>query len=451
MRNIFVTGLVAISAVAFSAPSFSQNEAASLSELSNRVRTDTLADSRESEQRLATFRQQRAQQQSLINSANAERDREEQRSDDLKSQFDENELVIADKSKQLDERLGSLKELFGHLTGFIGDSRESIDGSIVSAQYPGRTDFMQEIVDKMANSTDLPSIDEINRVWSETLDEIIESGKVVKFNAAVDNDDSREVIRIGNYNLISNGEYLSYDPTTSRISTLPAQPAGFGSDAEAIQNATGTAVSIGIDPTGPFGGGFLGAWVSQPSWKDRLLTQGGLVGYVLMGLLSLAIVIAILKFFQLVIVGGKVRSQLKNSDANTNNPLGRIMAVHQSSPNVDTETLELKLNEAILRERPGIEAWLNALKIIAAVGPLLGLLGTVTGMILTFQGIALYGAGDVGGMAGGISQALITTVWGLIVAIPTILLHTLVNSQAMRVIHILDEQAAGIVAEKAEG
>jgi len=131
--------------------------------------------------------------------------------------------------------------------------------------------------------------------------------------------------------------------------------------------------------------------------------------------------------------------------------LGRILAVHEASPNVDTETLELKLNEAILRERPGIEAWLNALKIIAAVGPLLGLLGTVTGMILTFQGIALYGAGDVGGMAGGISQALITTVWGLIVAIPTILLHTLVNSQAMRIIHILDEQAAGIVAEKSEG
>jgi len=182
-----------------------------------------------------------------------------------------------------------------------------------------------------------------------------------------------------------------------------------------------------------------------------LLTQGGLVGYVLMGLLGLAIVIAILKFIQLVIVGGKIRSQLKSDSASTSNPLGRIMAVHESSPNVDTETLELKLNEAILRERPGIEAWLNALKIIAAVGPLLGLLGTVTGMILTFQGIALYGAGDVGGMAGGISQALITTVWGLIVAIPTILLHTLVNSQAMRIIHIMDEQAAGIVAEKAEG
>ena len=450
MKNLFVTSLVAISAVAFAAPSFAQ-EAQTLQELSNLVRTNTISDSSESEQRLATFRQQRAQQQSLLNSANAERQREEERSEELKSIYDENELLIADKTKQLDERLGSLRELFGHLTGFIGDSRESIDGSIVSAQYPGRTDFMQEIVDKMADSTDLPSIEEINRVWSETLDEIIESGNVVKFNAPVDNEESREVIRIGNYNLISNGEYLSYDPNTGRISTLPAQPAGYGEDAGALQSATGEANSVGIDPTGPFGGGFLGAWVSQPSWKDRLLTQGGLVGYVLMGLLGLAILIAILKFFQLTIVGGKIRSQLKSDEASTKNPLGRIMAVHESSPNVDTETLELKLNEAILRERPGIEAWLNALKIIAAVGPLLGLLGTVTGMILTFQGIALYGAGDVGGMAGGISQALITTVWGLIVAIPTILLHTLVNSQAMRIIHILDEQAAGIVAEKAEG
>ena len=139
-----------------------------------------------------------------------------------------------------------------------------------------------------------------------------------------------------------------------------------------------------------------------------------------MALLAAAIIIAIFKLIQMTIVGGKIRSQLKSSSANSNNPLGRILAVHEENAGVDTETLELKLNEAILKERPAIEAWINALKIIAAVGPLLGLLGTVTGMILTFQGIALYGAGDVQGMAGGISQALITTVWGLIVALSLI-------------------------------
>lgn len=452
MKKLFVSSLIALTSAAFiSSPAIAQNEAASLSELSDMVRNASLSDSKESRDRIAAFTRQKQQQQSMLNGAKAERDREEKRSEDLKKIFDENELLLAEKTKQLEERLGSLKELFGHLTGFVGDARESIDSSIVSAQYPGRTDFMQVMIDQMASSTELPSISDINRVWSETLDQIIESGNVVKFTAPVGNEEAREVVRVGNYNLVSGGDYLSYDPNTGRISVLPSQPAGFGGDAAALQSASGAVNAFGIDPTGPSGGSFLGALVGMPSWGERLGTQGGLVGYVLMGLLGLAIIISVLKFVQLTLISAKVRAQLKSSSANTNNPLGRIMAVHEASPNVDTETLELKLNEAILKERPAIESWLNAVKIIAAVGPLLGLLGTVTGMILTFQGIALYGAGDVGGMAGGISQALITTVWGLIVAIPTILLHTLVNSQAMRVVHILDEQAAGIVAEKAEG
>lgn len=451
MKKVFISGLIALSSVAFITPAFAQQGAASLEELSQMVREASISDTQESRERIAAFQRQQEQQQSMLNAANAERDREEQRSEELKSTYDENELVIADKQQQLNERLGTLRELFGHLTGFIGDVRESIDTSIVSAQYPGRTDFMEDMVAQMASQTELPSIENINRVWSETLDQIIEGGKVVEFTAPVGDNPAREVVRVGNYNLVSNGEYLTYDPNTGRISVLPSQPSGYQRIAQALQNNPQAINEFGVDPTGPTGGSFLGALVAMPSWGERLSTQGGLVGYVLMGLLSVAILIAILKFIQLTLVSGKIRAQLKSDTANTNNPLGRILAVHESSPNVDTETLELKLNEAILRERPGIEAWLNALKIIAAVGPLLGLLGTVTGMILTFQGIALYGAGDVGGMAGGISQALITTVWGLIVAIPTILLHTLVNSQAMRIIHILDEQAAGIVAEKAEG
>ena len=451
MKKLLASGLLALTSVALlSSPGIAQ-EAASLSELSRIVRDGSISDTRESDARIKQFQQAKTQQQSLLNSAKAERAREEKRSEDLKKVFDANELLLAEKTKQLEERLGALKELFGHLTGFVGDTRESIEGSIISAQYPGRTDFMQVMIDQMASTTELPSIEDINRVWSETLDQIIESGKVVKFTAPVGNEEAREVVRVGNYNLVSNGEYLSYDPTTGRISVLPSQPAGFGGDAASLQTATGGINPFGIDPTGPTGGSFLGALVGMPSWGERLGTQGGLVGYVLMGLLSLAVLISIFKFVQLTLIGGKVRAQLKSSSANTDNPLGRIMAVHEASPDVDTETLELKLNEAILKERPTIESWLNAIKIIAAVGPLLGLLGTVTGMILTFQGIALYGAGDVGGMAGGISQALITTVWGLIVAIPSILLHTLVNSQAIRLVHILDEQATGIVAEKSEG
>jgi len=141
---------------------------------------------------------------------------------------------------------------------------------------------------------------------------------------------------------------------------------------------------------------------------------------------------------------------LKSSTPNANNPLGRVLQVAEENKGVDPETLDLKLEEAVLKERPAIESGLALLKIIAAVAPLMGLLGTVVGMILTFQAITIFGAGDPKNMAGGISQALVTTVQGLVVAIPTVLLHTIVNGRAKRVIHVLDEQTAGIIAENAE-
>jgi biopolymer transport protein ExbB len=160
--------------------------------------------------------------------------------------------------------------------------------------------------------------------------------------------------------------------------------------------------------------------------------------------------LAIVRVIMLTMMGAAVNSQLKSGEAKANNPLGRVLLVSQENPNIDTETLELKMAEAVLRETPKLESGLTLLKIIAAVAPLMGLLGTVTGMIITFQAITIFGAGDPKAMAGGISSALITTVLGLLVAIPTVLLHTVVNGRAQKIMHILNEQATGIVAARAE-
>ena len=104
----------------------------------------------------------------------------------------------------------------------------------------------------------------------------------------------------------------------------------------------------------------------------------------------------------------------------------------------------------MLKEIPKLEKFLGGLKIIAAVAPLMGLLGTVTGMIMTFQAITIFGAGDPQAMAGGISSALVTTVLGLLVAIPTVLLHTIVSARSSRIVQLIEEQAAGIIAQHAE-
>ena len=305
----------------------------------------------------------------------------------------------------------------------------------------------------MNSNTRLPSIEEIERLWYEQQRQMVESGKVVKFNGTVikSNGDrvEQEVVRIGSYNLVSEGKYLNYIPDGFKMEELARQPDAFLSSAQELQGASGGLVGVGIDPTGPTGGSLLTALIDSPTWGERW-HQGGGVGYTITVVGIIGLLIGLWRIIYLTLVNAKVSSQLKSKKANTNNPLGRVLKVAEDNPNVDGETLELKLEEAVLKERPAIESGLAILKIIAAVAPLMGLLGTVVGMILTFQAITIFGAGDPKNMASGISSALITTVLGLVVAIPTVLLHTIVNGRAKRVIHVLEEQSAGIIAENAE-
>jgi biopolymer transport protein ExbB len=182
---------------------------------------------------------------------------------------------------------------------------------------------------------------------------------------------------------------------------------------------------------------------------DRF-NQGGEVGYVIAVLGVIGFAVAIWRFVVLGAVNTKVKAQIAAKSANTNNPLGRVLKVYEENKGVDVETLELKMDEAIMKETPALETGLVFIKIVSAVAPLLGLLGTVTGMIATFQSITMFGAGDPKLMAGGISQALVTTVLGLVVAIPTLLLHSFVAGISKSIIHVLEEQGAGIIAGHAE-
>jgi biopolymer transport protein ExbB len=256
------------------------------------------------------------------------------------------------------------------------------------------------------------------------------------------------VTRIGAFNVLSGGKYLEFVPETGRLVELQRQPPSrYTGRIGDLVNANSGMYPIGLDPTR---GQLLGLLVQSPSLTERI-AQGKTVGYVIISLGIVGVLIAIWRVLALSAVGAKVRKQIKNINSpSTNNPLGRVLKVAQDSTTTDIETMELKLGEAILRETPKFNSMLPLLKIISVVAPLLGLLGTVTGMIVTFQAITLYGAGDPKLMAGGISTALVTTVLGLCVAIPTVFLHTLVSSRARRLTQILQEEAAGMLAERAE-
>jgi biopolymer transport protein ExbB len=442
-----------IAVVAFSLPAFGQ-DAKSLDELLQMIESSSISETADSRQREAAFKGDQRKQAQLLKQAESSKAAEERRSDRLEQTIRDNDIQIAKLREQRDKRLGSLKELFGHLTGAAGDIRANLNQSIVSAQIPGRTEFLDELIAKMSSDTRLPSIEDIEQLWYEQQREMVESSRIVSFNRSVllANGEQAEmdVVRVGTYNLVANGMYLEYSPTTGLVSELARQPAGHQAGAADLQAATSGFTKMGLDPTGPLGGGLLRALINTPTLIERW-HFGGIVGYVITAVFAFAIALAAWRFVVLMGMSSKVTAQLQSDTSDTDNPLGRVLQVAADNPKLDAESLELKLHEAVLKERPEIESGLNLLKVISMVAPLMGLLGTVTGMIITFQMITLFGAGDPKAMAGGISQALITTVLGLVVAIPTVLMHTLVNGKAQRILHVLEEQSAGIVAGSVEG
>lgn len=454
--NFAKSCLVAITAglLSTSVVTLAQDKATTLDELLNMVKQSQISQTADNKKREADFRRSKANQTSLLSQARNTLVSEERRAATLEAKYEEQKIDVDAKRQQFNESLGSLRELFGHLTSTAGDLRATTEQSLISAQLPGRGDFLDGLIDKMNSNTRLPSIEEIEQLWYELQNQMVQSGRVVKFQGSVikPNGDvnMQEVVRIGSYNLVSEGKYLNYIPNGNKMEELTRQPVSlYTNSAAELQAASTGLIAVGIDPTGPTGGNLLTALIDSPTWGERW-HQGGGVGYAITIVGLFGALIGLWRMLYLFGVNSKVSSQLKRSKANPNNPLGRVLKVSQDNASADVETLELKLEEAVLKERPAIESGLSILKIIAAIAPLMGLLGTVVGMILTFQAITIFGAGDPKNMASGISSALITTVLGLVVAIPIVLIHTVVNGRAKRIVHILEEQSAGIIAENAE-
>jgi biopolymer transport protein ExbB len=429
-----------------------QQNASSMTELLKQIERGQARDSQEAREREARFAASKAEQQNLVNQARAERTRQEQASARLEQLFQANQAQILTARTALDERLGALKELFGVLQTVSGDATGRFKESLTNIQYPGRGEFLTELGTKMAGASELASIADIEKLWYELQREISESGKIVKFphDITLANGDivNTDIVRVGVFNIVFDGGFLQYDGTTGSVSELQRQPeqSRYTNTAESMVEATSGPVKFAVDVTR---GGILALLVETPTLAEQV-DQGGIVGYSILALGVIGLLMALWRWIALSSASRKVAAQLKNDKANTDNPLGRVLAAYESNRNADTETIELKLNEAALKEMPGLTKGLLFIKVISVVAPLMGLLGTVTGMIQTFQVITLYGAGDPKMMAGGISQALVTTVEGLVVAIPMVLIHTLVSGQSRKIINIIHSQSAGIVAQHSE-
>lgn len=452
MLKQILTGTLAATALLISQQALSApQDPINLDQLLQQLQQGQFEQTEENKQREARFRAEANEQARILREAIAERDRLEKLSETLETNFEKNEIELAGLTDTLTQRMGSLRELFGVLQQVAGDTSSKLQTSFVSVEFPGRSEQLSDLAQKMGSSSKLASIEEIESVWLALLQEMAESGKVSQFDAEVTlaNGEkvTKEVTRVGTFNMVADGQYLELVPGTDTVAELIRQPSGRYLDTvSSLEQADENPVKFAMDPTG---GSILGLLVQAPDLGERI-DQGGTVGYIILALGVVGLLIAIERFITLTLIGGKVKRQMKQTEAREDNPLGRIMAVQRKYPDVDTETLELKLSEAILREVPKIQRNLTFIKIISVVAPLMGLLGTVTGMINTFQAITLFGTGDPKLMAGGISQALVTTVLGLVVAIPMTLLFATLNTRSRNIVHVLQEQASGIIAERSE-
>jgi biopolymer transport protein ExbB len=447
--NKLVKSLLVSVAVACAAPSVLAQAPKTLDDLLQNVKNNRVSEARIDSQREAAFNSERADKQGLLRKAQSDLKAEMARGDRLRKQYADNEITLAEKEVELDNALGTLGEMFGVVRQAASEAYGRISTSIVSAQFAGRGEFLKNMSEE---SKGIPNIVELENLWFSLQTEMTESGKVTKFQGDVvsldGGSESQEVTRIGTFNLIGNEGYLAYNQETGQMQPLGRQPDGHQvKSALDFRNQTSGVQPVFIDPTQ---GQILGLLTAKATMEERY-HAGGPAGYTITVMFIFGVLIAIYKILTLTIVGGKMKSQLKNTDnPSDKNPLGRVLKVYQENKTADAENLELKLDEAILKELPSIERGVNIIKILAAIAPLLGLLGTVIGMIETFQIITLFGTADPRQMAGSISMALVTTAEGIIAALPLILLHSIVAGRAKSITHVLDEQTAGIIASHVE-
>ena len=425
----------------------SEEQSATLVELLEAVRDDTRDSHRRNAERLQRFTDDRDQQRKLLGTLEGELAEAEQRSLRLSNRFEANETALQDLQERLEVRIGNFGELFGVARQMSAETQGLLKRSLVSAQTGGRGQAASEI----AQSRELPSTEDLKALQVLLLEEMVESSRVVRFDAEFSDAkgivQSGEVVRVGTFALVHEDRFLEYQPQSGTMQALARQPASrFRDQAQDLFAASDGPVAFAIDPTR---GQLLSLLIQTPTLVERI-QQGREVGYAIIAMGVLGLLIALWRLLYLYRTRRAVQSQLGLTQPDVGNPLGRILAAYENNRHKDLDALSLALDEAIMRETPALERFQGIIKVFAALAPLLGLLGTVVGMILTFKQLTLFGTGDPKLMAGGISQALMTTVLGLMAAIPLILLHSLVSSTSRGLVELLEEQSVGLIARRAD-
>lgn len=400
---------------------------------------------KEDKERLTKFLSDKNRQQYLLNQMKVNLKNEEDRSVRLTNQYEANDKELSELEEQLTLKLGSFGELFGIVRQTAGESKGQFMLSLTNIEFPERVEFLGDLAER--KSLDLPTTAELERLWYEILNELNQSGKVKSYNTDILSKSgelvNRDVLRIGVFNSVSNGNYLNLVSEQNLLEFLAKQPDGsIKRSAKRLQNKDVSYREVYIDPTR---GSLLSKLIDRAGWLQRI-NQGGFVGYVILIILTLGLTMGVLQFQFLYRESKTIDAELETGNFSNDSILGKLNSVFKSHTGDTPEELEAQLEDILAKASPPLDKNLSVIKLLAAVAPLLGLLGTVIGMIDTFQAITLFGTGDPKLMAGGISQALVTTMLGLIAAVPLLFVHNLLDSRSRAISQIYEEQAIGFVA-----
>jgi biopolymer transport protein ExbB len=449
--NRLTIGVMAGLLMALAAASSLAATPASLDELLEQTRSARQREAQINQERETKFAAERNKQASLLAEARATLTEQRNRSSSLAATYDVNEKRLAQMQTDLETRAGNLGEMFGVVRQVANDFSSVVRNSIITAQYPDREEF----IGTLAQAKSMPSIEDLERFWFELQREMTESGSVVRFNTKVVTPEGTPVdaavVRVGPFSATTDGRYLAYLPSQKQFAIMARQPgAEFAGPARALQTAPAGYVESVIDPTR---GVLLSIYAQRPTLWERI-EKGEAVGYVIILVGVAGALMLLYQLFYLAQVRGRVRNQLKFIDSPvTDNPLGRVLATFKGEAErleEDTQVVELRISEAVLKESPKLERFQSFLRLAVAAGPLLGLIGTVIGMIITFQSITESGSSDPKLMANGISQAMIATLLGLGIAVPLLFGNAWLASISKSIMQVLEEQSAGLLAARLE-
>ena len=400
---------------------------------------------KEDKARLDKFLSDKNRQQYLLNQMKAKLNAEEDRSERLTKEYEDNDKKLSELEEQLTLKLGSFGELFGIVRQTAGESKGQFMLSLTNIEYPERIEFLGDLAER--KSLDLPTSAELDRLWYEILNELNQSGKVKVYNTDILSKSGElvntDIVRIGVFNSAADGDYLNLVSEQNVLEYLAKQPEGsIRRSARKLQNNDVEYREVFIDPTR---GSLLSKLIDRAGFFERI-NQGGFVGYIILLILTAGLAMGVLQFLFLRNESQTIENELGSGNYSESSTLGKLNSIYSKYMGDTPEELEAQLEDVLAKAAPALEKNLSIIKLLAAVAPLLGLLGTVIGMIETFQAITLFGTGDPKLMAGGISQALVTTMLGLIAAVPLLFVHNILDSRSRAISQIYEEQAIGFVA-----